>query len=297
MIRRIPIRFGSTRGAFPLGGAALAAVTILGASPLAAQTPRASLYDKYQFDLSATTLVLNSKVRIDTNERPGTEVDVEDDLGLPTTRLQPRGSFRWRPGRTHELEVGYQFVRREGEKLLQRTIDFGDDTFEAGREVHSELDADQLFLVYRWAFVAKERSQYGLGAAAGILYVDVGIDGTAQIDSSEVEASPSKSINAPVGSLGFYGRWLAGDRWFFQADLRFIAASISRFDGQVFETGAAARFFIERWIGIEAGYAFSDIDLDVGPRTRRTDEQGIFSGTVAYSLHNARLGLVFVPWS
>jgi hypothetical protein len=275
----------------------LAVATILSATPLAAQTPLASLYDKYQFDLSGTTLVLNSKVRIDTDGRPGTEVDAEDDLGLPTTRLQPRGSFRWRPGRTHELEAGYQFVRREGEKMLERTIDFGDDTFEVGRQVASELDADQLFFTYRWAFVAKERSQYGVGAAFGILYVDIGIDGTASIDTSEVEASPSKSLNAPVGSLGLYGRWLACDRWFFQADLRYIQASVSRFDAKVFEGGGAARYFFERWIGVEAGYAFSAIDLDVGPRTRRTGEEGLFSGIVKYSLHNARLGVVFVPWS
>jgi hypothetical protein len=279
------------------GCAALCIAAILAATPAAAQEPLASLYDKYQFDLSLTTVILNADVRIDAEGvgGDGTEVDAEEDLGLPRTRLQPRGSFRWRPWHSHEFEAGYQFARRDGERLLERDISFGDSTYEAGLQVDTELNTDNLFLNYRWAAIAKERSQYGLAVGLGIIFLDVGIDAEANINESEGEVEGSKSFKAPVGSVGLYGRWLASDRWFFQADVRYIQVSISRLDAKVAEAGGSARFFIKRWIGLELGYGLSAIELDIGPRERSTGEEGIFSGRVEYSLQNARIGVVFVP--
>jgi hypothetical protein len=284
---------------FRFGSAALALAAILAATPLAAQTPLASLYDKYQFDLSATTVILNANIRIDANDVPGegTEVDAEDDLGLPKTRFQPRGSFRWRPWHSHEFEAGYQFARRDGERLLERDINFGDNTYEAGLQVDTELNTDNLFLNYRWALIAKERSQYGVAVGLGVIFLDVGIDATANVNESEGNVEGTKSFKAPVGSLGLYGRWLAGDRWFFQADARYIQVSISRLDAKVAEAGGSARYFIKRWVGVELGYALSAVELDIGPRTRKTGESGIFSGRVEYSLQSARFGVVFVPWA
>lgn len=288
----------SRRDVSCLGCVALAVASILAATPLAAQTPMASLYDKYQFDFSGTTIILNANVRIDSEDGPGTEVDAEDDLGLPKTRLQPRGAFRWRPGHSHELEIGYQFARRDGGRRFERTFNFGDQTFEAGLQADTHMDTDQGFLNYRWAFMAKERYQVGLGVGVGIINIDLGVDAVATVDSSQAELSVSKSFRAPMGSLGLYGRYLAGDRWYFEGDVRYIQASFGRLDARVAEAGLATRFFIKRWIGLEVGYGLSAIKLDIGVRESEEGEpEGIFSGLVKYSLQSARFGVILVPWS
>ena len=256
----------------------------------------ASLYDKYQFDLSLTTVILNADIRVDSEGGRGTDIDAEDDLGLPTTRFQPRGAFRWRPWHSHEFEIGYQFVRRDGDIALGRTINIGDQTYETGLQVDTKLDTDQLFLNYRWALIAKERTQMGLGVGAGILFIDIGVDGTANVDTSQVGLETSKSLKAPIGSIGVFGRFLAGTRWHFGVDARYVQVSIGRLDpARVFEAGGSARFYIKKWIGLEAGYGLSAVKLDIAERTKRSGEKGIFSGQIKYSLQSARFGVVFVP--
>lgn len=271
----------------------IALLTLNGSDRLSAQTARKSLYDKFEVNLSATGIILNSKIRVDGRDGTGTEIDAEDDLGLAKLKLQPRAALRWRPGRRHELELGYQFARRAGETTLQRTIDFGDSTYVLGTAVHSQLNTDQAFLTYRFAFLAKERSQVGAGLGLGALLVDTQLDALG--DNEAVDFTQEKKVTAPVGSLGLFGRFLSGDRWYFEVDARYFAVIIDRFDVQVLDLGAAARYFLSPSIGIEAGYGGSGIEVDVGPKDTSIDRETLAGGRVKYSLQNVRLGVVWVP--
>ncbi len=135
---------------------ALAAL-VTGAPAEAQQLP--SLYDKWQISPSLTAAILNTSIRIDSERLGvGTELDAEDDLGLEETEIQPRAAFRWRPGRKHELEGGFQFAERNAEKSLDRDITIADTTFNAGAAVAVTFNTNQAFLNYRYALLANERS-------------------------------------------------------------------------------------------------------------------------------------------
>jgi hypothetical protein len=276
------------------------ALLFLGVLPVAAQTAKQkqNLYDKFQINLSVTGVILNSDIRIDgSGGQVGTDVDIEDDLGMEKTKIQPRGSLRWRPGRRHELEGGYQWARRSADKRLSREINFGDSTFTAGADIHSVFNTDLAFLTYRFAFTAKERTQIGAALGLGVLFLDVGVEalgtgtGPAQGRSFDV----SKSVKGPLGSLGLYGRFLAGDSWQFEADIRALKISIDRFHPRVLEAGGAARYYFSPKFATELGYAASGIKVVVDPKTFENGSQGIVSGEIKYSLQSIRLGVVIVP--
>ena len=262
-------------------------------APLAAQEQRVSLYDKFQVNLSLTGVILNSDIRVDGSGGNGTELDAEDDLGLATLKLQPRAAFRWRPGRRHELEVGYQFARRTGEKTLEREIQFGDSTFEVGGRMESHLDTDQAFLNYKFAFMAKDRTQLGLGIGLGALFFDAGLDLVATAGGGSAEASTGTEVTVPVGSIGLYGRFLSGDRWRFDVEPRALALEIDRFDIRVLELGGAVHYGLSSKMDLELGYASSWIKVDVLPE--EVGSTGRFlSGQIKYSLQSIRLGLSYV---
>src|SRR4029077_13693622 len=87
----------------------VAVAAILAAGPAVAQETRTNLYNKFEFSPSVTSVILNSNIRVDSEDGSiGTEVDAEDDLGLQTVKWEPRFSLRWRPGKRHEIEAGYQ---------------------------------------------------------------------------------------------------------------------------------------------------------------------------------------------
>ena len=287
------------RGAFVL----VAAVLAFGASarPAAAQsgtTQPNHLYDKFQFTLAGTAVVINSNIRVDGRNGNGTDLHAEEDLGLARTKFQPRFALRWRPGKRHELEMGYQFARRTGDKILTKDIDFGDSTFTAGLRVKSTYNSDQAFLVYRFALMAEERTQIGLALGVGPYFLKTGIDATGSISSGDqsqsASRSVSKSIVGPTGSLGLYGRFLAGDRWYIDGDLRYIKITIDRFDARVYAVNASGRYFVSPKVALEAGYGFDGVRVDVGPKTSGITA-GLLSGQIKFSQQNIRLGVVLTP--
>jgi hypothetical protein len=280
---------------------AVAAIAIsIGARPVIAQSDstRNHLYDKFQINLSGTDVLLSSTIRVDGAKGNGTELSTEGDLGLARSKLQPRLSLRWRPGHRHELELGYQFARRSGEKVLSKDITFGDSTYQAGLTVRPTFNSDQGFLIYRFAFTAKPRTQIGAALGIGPYFFKMGLDALASISSDSqsrsVEFSQTRSLVGPTASLGLYGRFRVGDRWYVDGDIRGVKVSVDRFTATVFDASATGRYFVSRVVGLEAGYGIDAIKVDVGPKTSGPTA-GLVSGMIKFSQQNFRLGLVVVP--
>lgn len=256
------------------------------ASPLVGQVQAPShLYDRFQFTFSGTQVWLGSNVRVDASDgSPGTEFS-SDDIGAARRTWEPRVALRWKPGRRHEVELGYLFARSSGSRVLGDTIHFADTSFARGMEVHSKLKSDQAFLTYRYAFHAAPRSQIGLALGLGALFVDIGLRNA---DTALVPVAASANAIGPTGSLGLFGRWQVGDRWYVEGDARGLYAKVDRFTATVYEAGAAARYFTSRHVGFELGYGLTSIKVGVDPRS----DGGGFSGLLKYSLQNARLAVV-----
>jgi hypothetical protein len=242
-------------------------------------------------------VVLGSNIRVDGSQGSGTDVSGEGKLGLPRQKFQPRASLRWRPGRRHELEIGYQMARRSGDKTLADSLVFDDSTYQAGANIHTIFNTDQAFLTYRYAFIAHERTQIGFGVGLGAFFFKLGIDalvdgsGGGQTDS--VAFNRSVNFVGPIGSLGLYGRFLSGQHWQFEADLRGIAIKVDRFKAAVGEGSGAVRYYVSRTVGIELGYGISAVKVEIGPKANAApDAPGIKAGKIKFNLQNIRLGMV-----
>jgi hypothetical protein len=248
------------------------------------------LADKAELTLSGAAVMLGSKMMVDGEATEGTNIDVENVLGLEKTRVQPRIAVAFKPGRRHEIEVGYQFVRRSAQKSLAQQFVFRDSTYNVGEDVHTTFDSDQLFLTYRYAFSVSPRSEYGFGLGVGALFFDLGLDATAATGGGATrQVSNSKTFNAPSGSVGFYGKWRAWTSSYFDADLRAVKVDVSRLNATIWEGGLGYRYFFTNKFGFEAGYGISSYDLKLR-RQRDTGED--IRTFVTYSLQNLRLGMV-----
>jgi hypothetical protein len=266
-------------------------VLALGAAPaVQAQSSLGNLYPKWQIDLSGAVVIMGSTIRVDGSNGEGTDVD-SDVLGLGNDRFEPRASVRWRPGHKHELELGYQVARRGAEKTLEDQVIFNDSTYDVGLNIKTKFRTDQAFLNYRYALKAAERSQLGLGIGIGLLPFKFQIDALASANSSEVTSSGEKTFLGPTASIGGYGRWLLGERWYLETDLRAIKIKIDRLHASVVEANLAGRYFLSEKFAAELGYGISSIRLSVDPR----DNGKGFSGKIKYPLSNIRAGLVFTP--
>jgi len=269
----------------------VAVIALVGATPGARAQSTSRLYDKWQIDLSGSVLVMGTDIRVDGANSDGTEIDGEEVLGLSREKIQPRASVRWRPGRRHEIELGYQFARRTGEKTLDRDIVFADSTYAVGLNLKSTFRTDQIFLAYRFAIRARERTQLGVGVGIGAFPFKLEVDRLASAGGSEVTSSNERSFTGPFGSLGIYGRFLLGDRWYLEGDLRGIAIQVDRIEASVVEGNLAGRYFLSDKLAMELGYGLSAVTLTVDPPE---DREGFF-GKLDYPVHHVRLGVVLTP--
>jgi hypothetical protein len=264
-----------------------------------AQVTRNHLYDKWQFDVSAAMLIVGSTVRIDPDSGTGTEIDLEDDLGLNRTVARPLLAARWRPGHRHEIEVAWVFVNRHGDQTLADTIVVGDTSFSAGARLQSGIRSDQLNLTYRWAFHASETSEVGLGVGLGAQILSLKLDALAGAasggDTARVEKSYKKNLVGPRPSLGLYGRWRLGERWNIEADARGIYAKISTVTIWDVEAGAGARYWFSNTWGLEAGYTLGLYDMKVDVANSGSVIQYDFAGKFQYSNQKLYLGVNVAP--
>jgi len=256
--------------------------------------PKNHLYDRLQLSISGAQVWLGPKVKIDAGDgTEGTEVDGKD-VGASNSTLEPRLALRWRPGRRHELDVGYQFARHNGGRVLADTIHVADTSFAAGLRIESAFKADQAFLNYRFAFRVRERSQIGAAVGVGLLFFHVDIEAISGAtsggpDTTIVPFSASKGITIPTLSLGLYGRWRTGDRWYIESDARALKFAVGRVGVLVLEGGAAARYFVKPHFGVELGYGVSGIRVTLDPKTDGTPS---LTGRLRFTLQNLRLGVV-----
>jgi len=271
----------------------------VGVGDLSAQDNRNHMYDRFQFTVSGTLVIFGSTIRVDSESGDmGTEIDPSTDLGLSRTKLQPRAAIRWRPGRRHEIEVGYQFASRTGEKILLRSIDFEDTTFVAGARVRSKFKSDNTFLTYRFAFMARERTQIGFGLGLGAIFFDARIEALAAIagggSTQAIEFEASESLVGPTASVGFYGRFRLGERWYLEPDLRGIKISIDRFGASIVEAGLSARYFLTAGVGLEGAWGGQSIRITVDP----SGDGGVgddVGARLKYFTQNVRIGVVLTP--
>lgn len=259
------------------------------------------LYPRFDLDVSGTFLVLGETIRIDPQNRPelGTEIDAENVLGVSQTSFQPRATLRWRPGRRHELELGYLRVVRSGERVLVDTIAFADTSFAAGLRINSTLKTSQAFLAYRYAFRVRPKSQIGAGLALGAIFFRQELDAVAGAtaggaDTTIAPYSQSRSLTAPTGSVGVYGRFKLGEKWYLDSDVRGVYVKIDNFKGVVVEVGVAGRRFFSKSFAAELGYSLGSYTVTV----ERTGGQGFLgidlAGKIKYTVNGFRGGVVFL---
>ncbi len=263
---------------------------------VAAAQGKNHLYDKWQVIGSGTFLIYGTDIRIDPDNGDGTTIDAENTLGLESTNFEPRLAGRWRMGRRHELEVGFQWADRNAEKVLADTIVIGDTSFAAGLRVRSKLNTSQAFLNYRFAFMARENTMLGATVGLGPIFLSESIEAMAGAtaggpDTTIRQFSQEKSLVGPVASLGAFGRFRVGDRWYIEADARGLYLSVSNVKAEVVEVGGVVRyFFSDKWGG-ELGYGGGWYQVTLSRDGKLVDA----SGTVKYSVQGIRAGVIFAP--
>lgn len=278
-----------------LGAAALAAPTLLSAQD--SPSDRNHLYDKLEVAAAVTFVLDRSVARVDSpDEEIGTTFSIPNILGLPATTVQPAVGLRWRPGRRTALELSYQFLNKSGQRVIDRNLDVGGDTVYAGLQSSSTLGSDDATLQFKYALLAGERHTIGAALGLGAIFFHLTIDATGDASGGGGSVADTvrinRSLTGPTASIGAFGNWRLGDRWYVGADARVLEVRFDRYGLSVLEGSLEASYYLSTWWGVIASLYYTDVAIEVQPQeVRRGDATDLF-GSVKHAYTSLRLGAV-----
>lgn len=221
-----------------------------------------SLYDTtYKLHLGAFLPRMKTRTTVDPSNPlfpPGDPIDMENDLGLEKDLTLGRLDGYFRLGRRHRIQAGYFTLERDGSRVINRDITFGDRTFQVNATVQSEAKNSILEVGYMYSIVQNER--FELSGTFGVHWLDVETRLTGNTGGGNVETE-SASAAGPLPLFGLDVDYALGARWILSFRAMRFAIEIDEYDGSLTDLRASIEYFFLENFGV--GLGVNDFDLDV----------------------------------
>lgn len=218
----------------------------------------------------------DSQTRIDGESSPGTDVDLESDLGLDRSDTVFRVDGYWRFAEKHRFDLSAFDLSRSSSKQIEREIIWDDTTYPINTTVNSELDLAIYKAAYTWMFLKRDRSF--LGATVGLYIADIG----ASLSASTAGSVESSDVTAPLPVIGLRGEYRFADRWSLRGSGEIFAIEYGDYDGSLYDLFVGLDFSATDTIAVGVGVNSVQLDIGVTKNNFQGDVDWQYDGAMAY---------------
>lgn len=127
---------------------------------------------------------------------PGSEINAENDLGMPASKRLPEFQITLRPARAHKLRFQYIPIQYDGSNVVTRDIDFNGQRYRFGTLVNSTMDWKAMRFGYEYDFITRNRGFGGFILEAK--YTDVRVD----LNAPSLGLAEFAHAQAPIPAIG-----------------------------------------------------------------------------------------------
>jgi len=209
------------------------------------------------FSVSAGTFLMNfsSSAELDPQHGTGSDIDLEDQLGLDPKQFRARIDLYWRFARKHRLDFNGYIFNRNNSKELDRTIVFGDTTYDVGAEVRTRFNTGLYKIGYRYSFIRNERIDFSGAVGISAISSKLRIEGEGSVNNSSASfEETSKRIIAPIPTLGVQVDLKIVKSLFFKATGDYFQINVSGVDGRFGDARLSLDWYPFKHFGFGAGY-------------------------------------------
>lgn len=257
-------------------------VLLLGSVPaLAQEWPRLNIYGGAQFADFGTDVQLNASATV-----LGTSIDFERELGFKEHGSIAWVSGLWRVSRRNQLTVAYVDIGRDvAQYQLQRTIRFGNETFDVNANVDAFLDTSYLAASYRFVIVATPSVEFGALIGVTVINLSTGIQLSGSVSGAgSRDTTKDASFTAPAPLPGAFLNVRPHPRVTIRALGDYISADFGDIDGQLFEAFGAVDVMITKWLGAGGNYSYNRLSVGVDDDSFNGRLRYRFSGPQVYGI-------------
>jgi hypothetical protein len=255
---RRSVRYGTVA----TGGLALLLGTLaISPTALAQDRERASIvFGAFITDRKTTT-------RVDSATMPGTDLRLEEDLGLEdsSTVLRMNGHLWLKP--RHRFDVSLFDLSRSASRRIDETIEFGDETFVIDSVINSSQDLSILKADYTFSVVDKPRGFLGL---TGGLYV---ARTKLALTDPELGISEVEDLTAPLPVAGFRGEFEVTERITVGGASQWFSIDVDDASGSLRDFYIGADYRVGRRFAV--GLAYNEVRMNIN-----AEEVGGYTGSI-----------------
>ncbi len=224
--------------------------------PPAKAAPAGPITDHFSLRASFYMPSVSTDARFDSSAGVlGTQFNAETDLGLDDKLDQGRVELIFRLRERHRMRIDYLKIDRDGDRLLNRQITFGNSTYNVSDRVLSTVSWRMLGLTYTWSALRKERYELGVGIGVNLIEAEA---------RGEVRARNLREKGAGVGpmpTIAVDGTWQIAKRWSVNARAQQLSLSVSDVKGSMSDYHVDAQY---RWVPNAAvGIGYNMFKTDV----------------------------------
>jgi hypothetical protein len=197
----------------------------------------------------------------------GTPFTAEHDLGLTDQARQPFIEIMFRLEERNKLRVDFIDLRRAADRAIDRTIQYGDQTFLVDNPVHSEFDWRQMDITYTYSLLRAERYELGAGAGLHLLEAEA---------SADIPKTPQYADYNGAGAfatLALDGTWRITRQWSLNARANYLKVNIGNIGGMMGQYHADLQYRWKRNLAFGLGYDRRRTELEV----RHRDPSGVLN--------------------
>ena len=209
---------------------------------------------------------VKSNAQLSSPTNPGTDISLEDTLGLPNHVSSLDVGLALRIDNKSLLTASYFGFSRSGSVTLTDTIHFGNGTYVPGAKIDASGSLAYYGFTYRYYFLRKTRWQLGAGIGLDELDAKTTIGIKASIAGKEDSLQKSGSLAAPAPLLGIYADWEMFPRFYLRGFAEYISITVSTgtkgasIGGSINDDRISAEWYAFRNYAIGLGYHYVNLD-------------------------------------
>jgi hypothetical protein len=221
---------------------------------------QALLNSSFAFNLGG--FIYNTDISASLNGRSvnNPNVNFDETFGKDSDSQRIRLDGLWRITPAHHLRFEYFDNKTTRNRVLDKSIAWGDNTYNAGVDVQAVNQTKIAKFSYEYAFM--HTPTYEVAGSVGVHYTDISLQlsGLATVTdangnvSQGTFATKTGSAPLPLPLIGIRGAWAVSPKWLIGAHAQALKVKIEGYDGNWSDLGVSATWMYDRNFGLGLGY-------------------------------------------
>ena len=213
-----------------------------------------------KFFVSAGVFITDhdTRVRLDTDAGPGTEVSLENDLGLDATTNIARVEMAWRFAKRHKAHFGVFDLSQTGTRALDRDLVVDGDTYSVNEVVLTDWKMQLFELGYSYRIRGNERTQWWLNV--GFFIQDTAITVAETATGGDVS---SEDVVLPLPKFGLAVGHVFNEHWFGHAGVDVFKLEIGDVGGSLVDLRVTLDYRFTEYFSVGAGWHLINVAVDL----------------------------------